>query len=84
MAKIFLEIVTPGNGKKYEFMLDDMQTAGAAREKIIDEITDFEDGRISLSHQSSKLYDPVALRALQDGLALRRQNVASGCRLLLL
>jgi hypothetical protein len=46
--KIFVDVKTPGNGKTYEFQLDNTMTVGQAKARMIEEIREMENGNITL------------------------------------
>jgi hypothetical protein len=76
-VKILLEVVTPGNGKTYELVLDDKLTVGAAKEKIAEQIQAFENGNIAFD--SGVALFATSFRArLQDNLNLRNAGVRGG------
>lgn len=75
--KILIEVITPGNGKTYEIMLDDKLTVGTAREKIVDQIVAFENGGIAFDKDAA-LFAPVSRARLQDHRNLRKAGLKSG------
>jgi len=81
--RMIVEVVTPGNGKKYEMLLDDKLTVGAAKEKIIEQITAFETGNIKFD-DNAVLFSPLSASGLQDHKNLRKAGVKSGQLLYLL
>jgi len=81
--RMIIEVVTPGNGKTYEVMLDDTLTVGAAKEKIIEQITAFENGNIAFD-ESAELYSPATKACLQGHRNIRKAGVRSGQPVLLL
>lgn len=84
MAKIFVDVQTPGNGKTYEFQLDSVMTVGQARAKIIDEITEVESGNITLKPEKVMLCNLNTRVRLPDEDTLKAAGVKSGQRLMLL
>ena len=80
--KILAEVMTPGNGKTYEIMLDDKLTVGAAKEKIIEEIVSFENGCIEFG-SSATLFSATARTQLPDNRNLRKAGFRSGQALIL-
>ena len=81
--KILAEVITPGNGKKYDITLDDKLTVGAAKEKIIEQITAFENDGIRFTKQSA-LFCATAQTRLPDNRNLRKAGFKSGDSLILL
>ena len=81
--KILVEVTTPGNGKKYELMLDDKLTVAAAKEKIIEQIEVFENGNIGFD-ENAALFSTATRTMLPDSRNLRKSGVQSGHRLYLL
>jgi len=81
--RMIIDVVTPGNGKTYELMLDDTLTVGAAKEKIIEQISAFENGNIGFD-ESSSLYLTASQSCLPDHRNIRKAGVRSGQSLLLL
>jgi len=75
--RIIIEVVTPGNGKTYELMLDDILTVGAAKEKIIEQITTFENGNIAFD-ENAALFSPMTRNCLPNYRNLRKAGVRSG------
>ena len=72
-----IEVITPGNGKTYEMVLDDKTTVGTAKGKIIEEITTFENRNIAFD-ESVALFLPSAQIRLSDYKNLRKAGVQSG------
>jgi len=72
-----IEVITPGNGKTYELMLDDTLTVGAAREKIIEQIVAFENGNIAFD-ENVAIFSPVTSTPLPDYKNLRAAGVKGG------
>ena len=81
--KILIEVVTPGNGKTYELMLDDKLAVGVAKEKIIEQITAFEDGCI-LFDDDAALFAPSTRGRLPDHRNLRSAGLRGGQMVFLL
>lgn len=81
--KILIEVITPGNGKTYELMLDDRLAVGEAKEKIIDQIISYEEGNISFD-ESVALFSPALQARLPENRNLRNAGLRSGQPLLLL
>ena len=81
--KILAEVITPGNGKTYDFVLDDKLTVGAAKEKIIQQINAFENEGIKFSEQAS-LFSVSSKTKLPDNRNLRKAGFTSGQKLILL
>lgn len=80
--KILAEVMTPGNGKTYEFVLDDKLTVGAVKEKIIEEIVAFENGFIEFDDEAA-LYSETLYSRLPDSRNLRKAGFHSGEKLIL-
>jgi len=81
--RILIEVVTPGNGKTYELMLDDTLTVRAAKESIIEQIVAFENNNIDFDEHVS-LFLPATQTRLPDHRNLRKAGVRSGQSVLLL
>ena len=81
--KILVDVITPGNGKSYELMLDDKMSVGAAKEKIIEQIVAFENGCIDFDLNSA-LFSHAARTQLPDHRNLRKAGIYSGHKLYLL
>jgi hypothetical protein len=75
--RIIIEVSTPGNGKTYELVIDDKLTVGAAKDKIIEQITTFENGNIVFDG-NSMLFSPVTRTYLADSNNLRKAGIRSG------
>ena len=82
--KIFVDVKTPGNGKIYEFQLDNAMTVGQVKEKMIEEITEIENGNITLNPEKVILSNLNAQVILSDSDILTVAGVKSGHSLLLL
>ena len=81
--KILIEVKTPGNGKAYEFMIDDRLTVGAAKEKIVEEIQSFENNCISFDCGAS-LFSPATRAMLKDNRNLKKTGIRGGHTVFLL
>jgi hypothetical protein len=81
--RILVDIITPGNGKSYELMLDDKLSVGAAKEKIIEQIIAFENGYIDFDINAA-LFSHATRAQLPDYRNLRKAGVYSGHKLYLL
>jgi len=81
--RTIIEVITPGNGKTYEIVLDDKLTVGAAKEKIIEQITAFENGNIAFD-ENVALFSLTTQTRLHDSRNLRVAGVNSGQSILLL
>jgi hypothetical protein len=81
--KILVEVKTPGNGKTYEIMLDDKLTVGSVKEKIIEEITSFENGCISFG-DAPALFSAASRTRLPDHRNIRKAGFCGGQTLILL
>ena len=84
MAKIFVEVNTPGNGKTYEFQLDDHMTVARVKAKMIDEIVEAEDGNITLKPEKAMLCNKSTRVLLKEQEMLITAGVKSGQVLILL
>jgi len=82
MAKISVDVFTPGNGKSYEFQLDDSIDVQTAKTRMVDEILQLEERGMSF-HSFVMLCDATTKRALPDNLPLSATDVKSGHKLLL-
>jgi len=83
MAKIFLDVLTPGNGKTYEFRLDDSVTVREAKSRMAEEILQIEESSMSFDNQL-QLCDFESNAVLPDNVPLSAANVKSGDKLLLI
>jgi hypothetical protein len=81
--KINIEVITPGNGKTYELMLDDTLTVGAVKEKIIEQIVAFENGNVAFD-ETAAIFSPVGRTPLPDHRNLRAAGVKGGQSIYLL
>lgn len=81
--KILIEVVTPGNGKTYELMLDDRLTVGAAKEKIIEEIRAFENGCIAFDRNTA-MFATSSRSRLPDHRNIRKAGLRGGQTVFLL
>jgi len=84
MAKLLIEVRTPGNGKTYEFRIDSNMTVGQVRSNIIDQITEYEMGNITLRPDKARLCNLNTGKKLHDGDTLRASGTRSGQTLLLI
>jgi len=82
--RIFVDVKTPGNGKNYEFRLDNMTTVAQAKGKMIDDITEIENGNITLNPEKVALYNLNTQTNLQETSTLAAAGVKSGQSLMLL
>lgn len=83
MAKLFIEVKTPGNGKTYEFQLDSTMTVRQVKVKMIDEITELENGNITLKPEKTILCNLNTRIKLDEGDTLKTAGIKSGQSLLL-
>ena len=81
--KIFVDVLTPGNGKTYEFQLDSTMTVGQVKLKMIEEITEIESGNITLNAERAILNNVNTKARLSDADSLKAAGIKSGHRLLL-
>jgi len=82
MAKIFIDVYTPGNGKIYEFQLNDNITVQEAKARMVEEILQIEESSMSFNDQT-QLCDFNTNVILPDNTPLFVANVKSGNKLLL-
>ena len=82
MSKIFVDVFTPGNGKTYEFQLNDSTTVLEVKTRMVEEILQIEESSMSF-HERTQLYDLVSGTVLPDNQPLSIVNVKSGNTLLL-
>jgi len=82
MAKIIIDIFTPGNGKTYEFQLNDSITVRNAKNLMVEEILQIEESSMSF-HEQTLLCDLTLGAVLPDNSPLSAANVKSGDKLLL-
>lgn len=80
--KILAEVMTPGNGKTYEIMLDDKLPVRAIKESIIEEIEAFENGGIAFGKDAT-LFSGTDKCLLPDNCNLRKAGFRSGQMLIL-
>ena len=80
--KVLAEVITPGNGKNYEIVLDDKLTVGAVKEKIIEEIIAFENGCIEFDDGASLFLVSTRTR-LPDRRNLRKAGFRGGQSMIL-
>jgi uncharacterized ubiquitin-like protein YukD len=82
MAKIFVDVFTPGNGKTYELQLNDSMAISAAKSRMAEEILHIEERSMSF-HEQTQLCDLTTGAVLPDNAPLSAAGVKSGHRLLL-
>ena len=83
--KIYVEIVTPGNGKKYEIVLDDRSNVGQAKDRIVQEIIEFESDKDLLSlGKNLSLYSLEDQAVIKDYKNVRLAGIKSGQTLILI
>ena len=83
--RIYVEIMTPGNGKKYEIVLDDKSSVGQAKERIIQEIIEFESDKDLLSlGKNLSLYSMDDKSVIKDYKNVRSAGIKSGQTLILI
>ena len=81
--KIYVDVKTPGNGKTYEFQLDDTMAVGQVKAIMMDEITEIESGNITLNPEKVILSNINTCSRLSDADTLKEAGVRSGQSLLL-
>jgi len=85
MSRIYVDVRTPGNGKTYEFAVESNMTVGQALARMADEITEFEDGNITIRAEDALLCVEDTEAVVRDrSLTLRAAGVRSGHRLILI
>ena len=83
--KIYVEILTPGNGKKYEIVLDDKSNVGQTKDRIVQEIIEFESDRELLSlGKKLSVYSLDDGRVIPDCKNVRYAGIKSGQTLILI
>ena len=82
MAKIYVDVYTPGNGKTYEFQLNDSTVVLDVKSRMVDEILHIEESSMSF-HEQTKLCDLTTGITLNDYTPLSIAKVKSGDKLLL-
>lgn len=75
--KILIEVMSPGNGRSYDIMLDDNMSVGTAKEKIIEQISAFENGNISFDSTAVMFLANSRLN-LPNHMNLRKSGVRGG------
>lgn len=84
MAKLFIDVNTPGNGKSYEFQLDSRMKVGEAKERIVAQIVEIENGNITLNEDKILLLSAKSCQPLDKPLSLGAAQVRSGQTLILI
>lgn len=82
--KLNLEIVTPGNGKSYEFEISDKLTVLEVKKRIIIEINSFENNNIIVNPNNSVLCSEKNQNILDDNSTFQALEVKSGDSLFLI
>jgi hypothetical protein len=82
MAKIIIDVFTPGNGKTYEIQLSDSITVENAKTLMAEEILQIEESSMSF-HELTQLCDLTSGTVLPNNAPLSAVNVKSGNKLLL-
>lgn len=84
MAKIFIEVVVPGNAKTYEFAMDNGITIERVKEMVIDQITETENIELYPDRKKS-LFCSVELKGMLRGVdTLAEVGIKSGYKLILI
>lgn len=83
MAKMLVEVHTPGNGNIYEFRLDDNLTVFDVKIKMIEEISELENKGITLEEGKTLLLDYHTRCVLSENETVKSVGVKSGHRLIL-
>lgn len=81
--KILLEVRTPGNGKSYEFQVDNTMSVTRAKLLMAAGITETENGSVTLKPDKITLYSMKTFKALTGDCSLTAAGVAGGQSLLL-
>ncbi|MHC1734652.1 MAG: hypothetical protein AB9921_03180 [Erysipelotrichaceae bacterium] len=81
--KIFVEILTPGNGKTYEFEISDTLNVKKAKERIIKNISTFENNAIIFKEDASVLCHLDKNATLDESVTMKEAGIKSGDNLLL-
>jgi len=84
MSRIHIEVLTPGNGKTYEFKLDDGIATAEIIVQLCAQIEEFEASNISFDKGRPLLCVAKAGGSLNPEHTLREAGVKSGNRLFLL
>lgn len=84
MAKIYIEVISAGNGRKYEFSVDNTMLIKDVKSKVINQIVNLEKDNISFDSESTILCDLEAQKTLKDNLFLYQENIRSGTMLMIL
>ena len=82
--RVYIEVGTPGNGKTYEFKLDSGMTVRQAKLRMIEEITEVENGNITLNPAKVILNSLNMSKRLSDTDTLAAAGIKSGQALLLI
>jgi DnaJ-class molecular chaperone len=82
--KIYIDVHTPGNGKTYEFKLDNKLTICKIKEKMIEEILEMEDGNITLLTEKVVLCNMNTKSHLNETDTVKSAGIRSGQSLILL
>jgi len=84
MAKIFIEVVVPGNAKTYEFAMDNAITIERAKDLVIDQITEIENMELYPDRRKA-LFCSVDLKGMLRGVdTLAGVGIKSGYKLILI
>lgn len=83
MAKLFLEISAPANGKSYEFSLDNSILVSDLVAKLTADIAEFENGSISFQSGGTMLFSTEHQYCLPTEKTLSECGIKSGSRLII-
>jgi hypothetical protein len=84
MAKLLIDVFTPGNGKTYEFLTDSAMLVERAMAHIINDILETGNDSIVIDISTAILSDVTLGKHLERGLTFDEAGVKSGHRLILL
>ena len=83
MAKLLVDVITPGNGQTYDFQLEDTLSCAQAMAKMIENITALEGDTLPLNPATALLCNRNLAKNLEGGQTLRAEGVKSGHTLIL-
>ena len=82
VAKIYVDVLTPGNGKTYEFQTDDGILVSAAIIRMGEEIISLEEGNM-IFDEKTMLFNVQTGQVLPNSKPLSSAGVKSGHKLIL-
>ncbi len=83
MSKIIIEVDSIGNGKNYEFSIDNNMLINLVKENIVEQIVEVEKENIYFDLDNTILCDVVNGKKLNDKSTLYQENIVSGSRLII-